>query len=170
MKFIVTPSAAGTYCTKNGKTVALLPAEHGAEHADESAAATAFGLTVRPLFFARQKALADLVLDAETPVTVQGLSMGSGSDSQLQLNNLVTLLGLARDAQSDQTGRDAFMGLMVSTLTGPVTDHLGGEHDMSVADAFGFVILYGQAVGQARRASLLKRAVILAAQSVEELP
>lgn len=169
MKLKVTPSAKGAYCTASGKTVALEPSEHGANYADEEAAAQTFKLTPRDLFFARKQALSALALAAELPVVVQGITMGTGADTQLQLNNLVTLLGLAKDSQPDEASRAAFMSLMVSGLVGPVTDHKESEHDMSVSEAFGFVVLYGQAVGQQRRNTLLKKAAILAAGSVATL-
>lgn len=167
MKFTVTFSASGAYCTANGKTVSLSPATSGKDYANEAAAAADLKLTPRALFFAMQTKLNTLARAAEAPVTVGALVLKSDADSQSQFNNLVTLLQLARDAQPDDTHKAALLAMNLSAVAGPIIDADGVTHNMTVSEAFALVLAYGQALGAARATMLTKQAAVRAATTVE---
>ena len=100
------------------------------------------------------------------PVTVSGITLAVDADTQTQLNHLVTMLQLAY-SQEPEANQPAFLAANISAITGPLVDHAGASHDMTVSQALQLVLLYAQAYGAARAANLANVAAVNAATTVE---
>ena len=167
MKFSLSPDADGGYMSKNGRAMAVRPADAGKDFADEATFAAAFGLTEKTLYAARQTRLSVLAAAFAQPVTISGISLAVDDATQMLLNHFVTALQLALSQQPDDAHRAALNGANISGLIGPLIDSAGAPHDMTVGQGLTLMLGYVTAYGAARGAYLAKAAQVAAATTVE---
>ena len=94
MKFLIVPNQKGSYVTPTGVPVDIQSSEHGKDYADESAFATAFKLTAKDVFAARQTTLGKLQRDFESDLAKGyadkdlGITIAIGDGDRQQFNDL----------------------------------------------------------------------------------
>ena len=94
MKFLIVPDPKGSYVTPTGVPVDIQSSEHGKDYADEAAFSTAFKLTAKDAFAARQTALAKLQKEFEADLAKGfvdkdlGITIAIGDGDRQQFNDL----------------------------------------------------------------------------------